>query len=52
MQAKADSMGVVLLREELPDKTDASLAGCGSGCLILIELQPAMKAKAASMPNT
>jgi hypothetical protein len=43
---------VVLLREELPDMTEASLAGWGSGCLILIALQPARKAKLASMPNT
>ena len=45
-------MGVVLLREELPDRTEASLAGWGSGCLILIELQPAKTAMDTSMPKT
>ena len=41
-----------MLREELPEMTEASLAGWGSACLILMALQPAMRARAADMPKT
>jgi len=53
-QAKAGSIGVVLLREELPVMTEASLAGCGSDSegLIPIMLQPAMVTIAASKLRT